>query len=141
MPEGIKLQQLRTKPQGVDVFKPALIAVVDDDASFRPALVELLSSLGHRVHDFPSAEDLIASDPELSYDCIITDIYLTGISGLELKNQLTARGVRTPVIMITARLDPDLEARVGASGAMCLLRKPFTSSVLNEHLERALTAR
>jgi len=123
------------------VSRAASIAVVEDDDSFRPALVGLLSSLGYSACGFPTAEELIASDPQSSYDCIITDIHLTGMSGIDLKCQLSNRGVRVPVIMITARSDPGLEGRAAASGAVCLLRKPFESSALVEHLERALGAR
>ena len=121
--------------------RPPLIAVVDDDESFRPALVESLSSLGYGVRDFPSAEDLVASGSEMSYDCIITDIHLTGMSGIDLKSQLTRRGVNVPVIMITGRSDPTLEVKAAAGGAVGLLRKPFESSTLVAHLERVLGAR
>jgi FixJ family two-component response regulator len=120
------------------VPRPPLIAVVDDDSSFRPALVELLASLGYGVIDFACAEDLIATGEDFRYDCIITDIHLTGMSGLDLKSQLASRGVATPVIMITGRSDPSLEGKVAESGAICLLRKPFTSSALVEHLEKVL---
>ncbi len=123
------------------VSRAPLIAVIDDDDSFRPALVESLSSLGYGVRGFSSAEELIASGPESSYDCIITDIHLAGMSGIDLKSQLTRRGVDLPVIMITGRSDPTLEGRAAASGAICLLRKPFESSALVEHLEKALSPR
>jgi FixJ family two-component response regulator len=119
----------------------SLVAVIDDDDSFRPALVESLSSLGYEVRGFSSAEELIASGPESSYDCIISDIHLNGMSGIDLKSHLTRRGINVPIIMITGRSDPTLEGRATASGAICLLRKPFESSALVEHLERALSAR
>jgi FixJ family two-component response regulator len=120
------------------VSRPPLIAVIDDDESFRPALVDSLSSLGYCVRDFPSAEELIASSPELFYDCIITDIHLTGMSGIDLKKHLADRGADIPVIMITGRSDPSLEGEAAASGAICLLRKPFGSNALVERLECAL---
>jgi FixJ family two-component response regulator len=123
------------------VSRAPLIAVIDDDDSFRPALVESLSSLGYGVRGFPSAEELIASGPESSYDCIITDVHLAGMSGIDLKSQLTRRGVNVPVIMITGRSDPTLEDRAAASGAICLLRKPFESIALVVHLERVLSER
>jgi FixJ family two-component response regulator len=131
-------QRLR---EGTCVSKPLLIAVIDDDDSFRPALVESLSSLGYGVRDFPTAEELVASGSEASYDCIITDIHLTGMSGIELQKQLTSRGVDVPVIMITGRSDPTLEVKAAAGGAVGLLRKPFKSSTLVAYLERALRAR
>lgn len=132
--------KLRRRREEGCVSGPASIAVVEDDDGFRPALVGLLSSLGYSACGFPSAEELIASHLESSYDCIITDIHLAGMSGIDLKCQLSDRGLRVPVIMITARSDPGLEGRAAASGAVCLLRKPFESSALVEHLERALGA-
>jgi FixJ family two-component response regulator len=63
---------------------------------------------------------------------------MPGMSGLDLKHLLTARGSKIPVIMITARAEPDLEAKAASSGAVCLLRKPFEADALIECLERAL---
>jgi FixJ family two-component response regulator len=112
-----------------------LVAVVDDDDSFRLALVESLCSLGYRARGFASAEGFIAGDGEC--DCVITDIHMPGMSGLDLQRLLTARGSTTPVIMITARAEQGLEAKVTASGAICLLRKPFETGALLDCLERA----
>jgi len=120
------------------VSRQPLIAVIDDDESFRPALVESLSSLAYGVRDFSSAEDFTASGQEGSYDCIITDVHLTGMSGIDLKKKLAGRGIDVPVIMITAHSDPGLEGRAVASGAVCLLRKPFESKALIDCLKKAL---
>ena len=118
--------------------REALIAVIDDDQSFRGALVDCLDSLGYEVRAFPSAEDFIAWNEQGSCDCVITDIRMPGMSGLDLKGLLTTRGSTLPVIMITARADRRLEAEVAASGAVCLLRKPFETNALIDGLERAL---
>jgi FixJ family two-component response regulator len=123
------------------VPRPLLIAVIDDDNSFRLALVESLSSLGYGVREFPSAEELVASGSATYYDCIITDVHLPGMSGIDLKTQLTRRGIDVPLILITGRSDPALEVRATFSGAISLLRKPFEASTLVAHLERALSAR
>jgi FixJ family two-component response regulator len=114
------------------------IAVIDDDESFRIALVESLRSQGYGARGFASAEEFIAEDGEDPCDCVITDIHMPGMSGLDLKRLLTTRGSGVPVIMITARADPGLEARAAASGAVCLLRKPFESEALINCLQRAL---
>jgi FixJ family two-component response regulator len=116
------------------------IAVIDDDESFRIALVESLCSLGYRARGFASAEKFIEVDGEGSCDRVITDIHMPGMSGLDLKRSLTARGSTMPVIMITARAEPGLEAKVAASGAVCLLRKPFETEALIDCLERAARA-
>ena len=71
-------------------------------------------------------------------DCVITDIHMPGMSGLDLQRQLVVRDWQVPVIMITARGEPGLEARVAASGAICLLKKPFGADALVGCLEKAL---
>jgi FixJ family two-component response regulator len=119
------------------VSEEIIIAVVEDDESFRIALVESLDSLGYRALGFASAEEFIAANADQSYDCIITDIHMTGMSGFELKRLLASRGSTTPVIMITAQAEPSLEARAIACGALCLLRKPFEADTLIECLEKA----
>jgi len=120
------------------VSSEPLIAVIDDDEPFRTALVESLCSLGYRARGFASAEEFFVASGESSCDCIITDIHMPGMSGLDLQRLLVARERRVPVIMITARGDPGLEARAAASGAVCLLRKPFGADALIGYLEKAL---
>jgi FixJ family two-component response regulator len=122
------------------VSRELLIAVIDDDESFRMALVESLSSLGYGARGFASAEEFIAADGEGSCDCVITDIHMPGMSGFDLKRLLAARGSARPVIMVTAHAEPDLEAKAAASGAVCLLRKPFETDALIDCLERASNA-
>lgn len=77
---------------------------------------------------------------EGSCDCVITDIHMPGISGFDLKRLLVARGSATPVIMVTARAEPGLEVKAAASGAVCLLRKPFETDALIACLDRAARA-
>jgi FixJ family two-component response regulator len=115
--------------------------VIDDDESFRPALVESLLSLGYEVQDFGSAEDVIAAGDVNRYDCIVSDVHLTGMSGIDLTKLLASRGVGVPVIMITARPDPGLEERAAASGAIGFLRKPFEANALVACIEKALDVR
>jgi FixJ family two-component response regulator len=115
-----------------------LIAVIDDDDPFRTALVESLCSLGYRVRGFASAEEFVAGNPQPACDCIITDIHMPGMSGLDLKRHLAAHSCKVPVIMITARAEEGLEARVAACGAVCLLKKPFESDDLIGWLNKIL---
>jgi len=122
------------------VSRERSIAVIDDDDSFRSALVGLLSSLGYGSRGFASAEDFIADDPAETYDCVITDIYMPGMSGFDLARRLLAHHSSAPVIMITADTEPGLEARAAAIGSVCLLRKPFEADALIQCLERALKA-
>ena len=119
--------------------KQALIAVIDDDESFRIALVESLNSLGYAARGFPSAEAFVGVDGVDVWDCAITDIHMPGMSGLDLARLLASSGHQTPIIMITARTESGLEAKSAACGAVCLLRKPFEIEVLMEYIDKALT--
>jgi len=122
------------------VAREPLIAVIDDDEPFRTALVESLCSFGFSVRGFGSAEDFISGGQQVSCDCIVTDIHMPGMSGLDLKQLLVASGCPTPVIMITARAEPWLEDRAASIGAVGVLRKPFKSDTLISCLEKALRA-
>ena len=123
---------------GYFVSKNLAIAIIDDDASFRVALVESLSSLGYETSEYASAEDYIRAIAGVSFDCVVTDIHVPGMSGLDLMKRLAAQGSTTPVVMITARSDSSLEAKVAAAGAVCLLRKPFEINDLIECIEEAV---
>jgi FixJ family two-component response regulator len=114
------------------------IAVIDDDESFRVALVESLSSLGYRSSGYASAEDYVRAIGDRSFNCVVTDIHMPGMSGLDLMKRLAARGSTTPVVLITARSDSNLEAKAAAAGAACLLRKPFEMNDLIKCIEGAV---
>ena len=113
-----------------------LISVVDDDDSMRDALVGLFRSLGYDARGFASAEDFLACDDRFS--CAITDIQMPGMTGFELKLRLDELHGTLPVIMITARPEPDLREKAMSIGAACFLRKPFDTETLVDCLEKAL---
>ena len=121
-------------------MRELLIAVIDDDESFRGALVESLESLGYAARGFASAEEFITSEADGLSDCVITDIHMPGMSGLDLARLLTGRRYGVPVVMVTARSDLRLDAQAAANGAICLLRKPFKTDALIDCLEKALNA-
>jgi FixJ family two-component response regulator len=121
-------------------LKELLIAVIDDDESFRTALVESLGSLGYGARGFASAEAFIAWDANASCSCVISDIHMPGMSGFDLARLLAASRPQLPVLMVTARSDLGIEAQVVANGAICLLRKPFKTDALIGCLEKALGA-
>jgi FixJ family two-component response regulator len=112
------------------------IAVIEDDPSMRSALVGSLQSFGYGACGFESAEDFIADNGEAKCDRIVTDIQMPGMSGLDLKRLLAARGSTRPVVMISAIVDARLKAEAKASGAVCLLQKPFAMDALIDCLER-----
>jgi FixJ family two-component response regulator len=120
------------------VAEDTLISIIDDDDSLRAALVGLVRSLGYRASGFANAEDFLAADQAGASAAIVTDIQMPGLSGIELKERLTADGCTAPVIMITARAEPGLQERAFASGALCVLKKPFAAEALIDCLERAL---
>ena len=103
----------------------------------RLALTALVRSLGYEAAPFSSAEALLAGNPGLA-SCIITDIQMPGMSGIELKAALDATGTTVPVIMITARTEPELHAGAMRSNPQCLLTKPFEADALIRCLEGAL---
>jgi FixJ family two-component response regulator len=117
-----------------------LIAVIDDDASLCTALVGLVRSLGYRAAGFGSAEEFLADGKAGETACIVTDIQLPGLSGIELKQRLAQDGHAAPVIMITARTEQGLRDRAFASGPVCVLQKPFAAEALIACLEKALAA-
>jgi FixJ family two-component response regulator len=122
------------------VLAGPLIAVIDDDESMRKAVVALGRSAGYDAHGFACADEFLRSTMVRNFACIITDIQMPGMSGIELKQHLAACRNSVPVIMITARHEPGLEERARASGAACFLRKPFEAEALIACLERALSS-
>lgn len=114
------------------------VSIVEDDESLRLALVGLVRSLGHAAHGFESAEAFLESPSPALSDCVITDIQMPGLSGIDLKLALAGVGNHIPVIMITARTEAALHERAMASGAICLLKKPFEPDSLIGCLEKAL---
>jgi FixJ family two-component response regulator len=100
--------------------------------------VELVRSAGYDARGFASAEEFLGCGAVRKFACIITDIQMPGMGGIELKEHLTASRCPVPAIMITAHHQPGLEERALASGAACFLRKPFAADALIGCLERAL---
>ena len=115
-----------------------MISVVDDDASVRVATDNLLSALGYIVHTFASAEEFLRSAHFNDTSCVIADVQMPRMSGVELQSLLLARGQRVPFIFITAFPDETVRARVRKSGAICLLTKPFDRHSLIKCLDTAL---
>lgn len=115
----------------------ALISVVDDDESMLLALSGLLRLYGFAVKTYASAEEFIERGRAETPDCIITDVHLPGLSGIGLKEWLDARSSNVPVIMITAHAEAHIQMLALASGAVCLLKKPFEAELLWDGLRKA----
>jgi FixJ family two-component response regulator len=118
-----------------------LIACVEDDVSAREALAGFLKAFGFAPGVFSSAEEFLQFDRLGETSCLITDIHLDGMSGLQLQSRLAASGSRIPVIVITAFPDDRVRARALSAGAVCFLNKPFNRGDLLTCIRSALDRR
>ena len=118
--------------------KTILVAIVDDDHSMRSALQGLLKSVGLPSQAFASAEEFLNSGQQHRTACLITDIRMPGISGLELQARLNAEHCRIPTIFITAHDDAQMRMRALRAGAVEFLAKPFDDEALLETVRAAL---
>jgi FixJ family two-component response regulator len=118
--------------------KEKMVAVIEDDESYRNAVHRLLKSAGFSVQPFPSAEDFLNSGRQHETGCLIADIRMPGISGLDLQAKLNADQCPIPTIFITAHGDEDLRLQAMRGGAVKFMVKPFDCAVLLESVRAAL---
>jgi len=114
--------------------KPTLISVVEDDQPFRESMRKLMTALGYTVEAFPSAADFLASPLLTATACLVSDVHMPGMTGIELHRHLVAMGHRIPTILVTAYPDEIARKRAFKDGVVCYVSKP----VDDEHLERCL---
>jgi len=117
-----------------------LVVIVDDDESVQSALQDLIETDGLSARCFASAEDFLQSGIQNKAACLITDIRMPGMSGLELQARLKADGVKTPIIFITAHGDTSVRIQAMREGAVEFLMKPFDDRVLLSRVRAALDA-
>jgi FixJ family two-component response regulator len=115
----------------------ALISIVDDDESIRESTKGLIRSLGYQAATFASAEEFLQSDSVDRTACLITDVQMPGLSGIDLQRGLIAQGVRMPTIFITAFPEEETRARAMKAGALGYLSKPFSEDSLLKCLDTA----
>jgi FixJ family two-component response regulator len=115
-----------------------LVAIVDDDAAVRVALEGLLRSAGLTARTFASAEEFIGSGQQFQTACLIADIRMPGMSGLELQAKLNAEHCRIPIVFITAHGDAQMRMQALRAGAVEFLAKPFNDEALLEIVRLAL---
>lgn len=115
-----------------------MISIVDDDVWVREGIASYLRSRGYPVATFESAEDFLGSCDIDRTTCIVIDIQLPGLSGIDLQRELRATGRATPVIFITALADENVRTRAMAAGAVAFLRKPFEAATFDRCLDSAL---
>ena len=115
-----------------------LVAIVDDDRSVQNALKDLMESAGLLARCFGSAEEFLEWDQRNQTGCLVVDIRMPGMSGLELQAMLNAEGSRIPIIFITAHADAKMRMQAMTAGAVEFLSKPFDDEFLLEKLRPAL---
>jgi FixJ family two-component response regulator len=116
----------------------SVISVIDDDASVRTATNNLLSSHGYLIQTFVSADDFLQSDRLDDSACVIADVQMPAMSGLDLLTHMRVKGYTVPLIFITAFPDENVRARALKAGAIGFLAKPFAGPVLIDCIETAL---
>ena len=115
-----------------------LISVLDDDRSIVDAIVSLLESVGYAAAGFASAQDFLNSEQLRRTACLILDVHMPEIGGLELQRRLAAENILTPIIFISANGSPEISAEAMSGGAVAFLRKPFSQESLLGALRSAL---
>ena len=128
---GCELEDFMTRTR-------SLVSVVDDDESVRESLPDLLREFGFEVRAFSSAEEFLTSDCVDQTKCLILDIGMPGMTGLELQQELKNRRQEIPIIFITAQRDEAIRSRVLGQGATACLFKPFSDTALSDAVNAAL---
>jgi FixJ family two-component response regulator len=114
-----------------------MISVIDDDVCAREATERVIRSLGYAVTTYASAEDFLGSDRISNTSCLVTDVHMPGLSGVELYQRLRANGFAAPTIVVTGQPDESIRTQVLAAGAIAFLSKPFGKRVLLDCLKVA----
>jgi FixJ family two-component response regulator len=119
----------------------SLISIVDDDQAFRDSMRRLLKSMGYSVAVFPSAAEFLASHKLTVTACLVADVQMPAMTGVELYERLIEMGQAIPTILITAYPDDVVQERMLRLGVACYLRKPFEEAALIDCLRSAVTQR
>ena len=116
------------------MLKRALVSIVEDDQPFRESMMKLMGVLGYTVEAFPSPGSFLASPVLAETACLVADVHMPGMTGVELHRHLLDAGHRIPTILVTAYPDETTRNRAMKDGVVCYLSKP----VDDDHLERCL---
>jgi len=127
-----------TYARGTMTKSAPVVFVVDDDESVRKSLRRLIRSMGFGVETFASAEDFLAHDVTASSGCIVLDIRMPGMSGVELQKRIIGTHRDLPVVVITGHGDEEMKKQALSVGAIAFLHKPFDDHVLLAAIERAI---
>ncbi len=129
---------MKSRLEQKTIRQPLVVVVVDDDESVRESLPDLLKEFGFAVLAFSSADEFLVSDSVDRTMCLVLDIAMPGMSGLDLQKELKSRGYKIPIIFITGQKDESIYKRVLEQGAVDILLKPFSDIALQEALSKAI---
>jgi FixJ family two-component response regulator len=119
--------------------RPLVVSIIDDDLSVRVAVADIVRSMDLTANMFASGQDFLSSNSLADTACIIADVQMPGLNGIELQQALTAKKLKIPMIFITAYPDERIRTKALDGGAICFLNKPFGGSAIIECIERALS--
>ena len=136
--QGVEHTVFMKRPQSGGVSERARVSVVDDDESVRESLPDLLNEFGFDACTFASAQEFLASACLYRTGCLILDVTMPGMTGLDLQQELRLRGHKIPIVFITGQTDGTIRARALEQGAVSVLLKPFNDTELLAAVESAL---
>jgi FixJ family two-component response regulator len=140
-PHGVAHRFVMESHQGTSATERPLLSVVDDDESVRESLPDLLREFGFAARAFSSAEEFLLSDCVEETKCLILDIAMPGMTGLDLQQELRRRGQKIPIIFVTAQKDEAIREQAFKQGAANLLYKPFSDTALLQALNEVVRAK
>jgi FixJ family two-component response regulator len=117
----------------------ALVAIVDDDASVRTSTRRLIRSFGYRAEAFASGEEFLSSPLAAETACLVLDVRMPDVDGLEVQRRLTRRGLDIPVVFISGQASDDEERRARSAGAIEFLRKPVDTAMLRQVIDKIVS--
>ena len=124
--------------EGRPTGEPPLVAIIDDDASVRKSTLRLIRSFGYRAEAFASGNEFLSSRLASGVACILLDVRMPDMDGLELQRRIVARHLDVPIVFISGRASDDEERRARATGAIEFLRKPISAATLLQVLQGIL---
>lgn len=124
--------------EGQPTAEPPLVAIIDDDASVRTSTLRLIRSFGYRAEAFASGNEFLSSPLASGVACVLLDVRMPDMDGLELQRRIVARHLDVPIVFISGRASDDEERRARAAGAIEFLRKPISAATLQQVLQGIL---
>jgi FixJ family two-component response regulator len=134
---GCRRNEVRSESRYVMTKRP-LISIVEDDQPFRESMRRITTALGYAVEDFPSPAAFLASPLLRETDCLVADVQMPGMTGVELHKHIVDAGYEIPTILMTAYPDAAVQCRALKNGVVCYLNKPVDDDCLEQCLRSAL---